>query len=154
MLMAILPLIFVSLAELSGTYTIPSGVYMENPAEFPAPEIEWDQGTDGIISLKYDLPYEVVGVKADPIKLQSVSAQQPLLLRGATAEGLCSNQEGLMSCTISYKKNQDGLFPIDTAAGIDYAAGLNMDAVQIQTLIKAQETLMHEAVGVLNFRLP
>jgi hypothetical protein len=77
-----------------------------------------------------------------------------LLLRGATAEGLCSNQEGLMSCTISYKKNQDGLFPIDTAAGIDYAAGLNMDAVQIQTLIKAQETLMHEAVGVLNFRLP
>jgi hypothetical protein len=152
--MAILPLIFVSLAELSGTYTIPSGAYMENPAEFPAPEIEWDQGSDGTVSLKYDLPYEVVGVKADPIKLESVSAQQPLRLRGATAEGVCRNQEGLMSCTISYKKNQEGLFPIDTAAGLAYAEGLNMDAVQIQTVIRAQETLMHEAVGILHFRLP
>lgn len=152
--MTILPLIFVSLAELSGTYTIPSGAYMENPAEFPAPEIEWDQGSDGIISLKYDLPYEVVGVKADAIRLQSVSAQQPLRLRGATAEGVCRNSAGLVSCTISYKKNQEGIFPIDTAAGLSYAEGLNMDALQIQTVIEAQETLMHEAVGILNFRLP
>lgn len=152
--MAMLPLILVSLAELSGTYTIPSGAYMENPAEFPAPEIDWDQGTDGVISLKYDLPYEVVGVKADPIKLQSVSAQQPLRFTGETAEGVCRNLEGLMSCTISYKKNQEGLFPIDTAAGLAYAEGLNMNAEEIQTLIRAQETLMHEAVGILNFRLP
>jgi hypothetical protein len=152
--MTILSLIFVSLAELSGTYTIPSGAYMENPAEFPAPEIEWDLATDGIVSLKCDLPYEVVGVKAEPIKMQSVSAQQPLRLRGATAEGVCRNSEGLMSCTISYMKNQDGIFPIDTAAGLSYAEGLNMDAVQIQTVIRAQETLMHEAVGILNFSLP
>jgi hypothetical protein len=140
--------------ELTGTYTVPSGSYMEAPVELPALDIQWELAPDGTISLEYDLPYEIVGEKADSIKLHSISVQQPLRLRGDNAEGLCRSSEGRMSCTITYQKNQDGVFPIDTDAGLAYMKGLDLDAVQIETIMKAQQTLMHEAVGILNFMLP
>jgi hypothetical protein len=140
--------------ELTGTYTVPSGSYMDAPVELPAPEIQWDLSDDGTIFLEYDLPYEIVGEKAPSIKLHSISAQEPLHLRGENAEGICRNSEGRMACTITYQKNQEGVFPIDTDAGLAYMKGLDLDAVQIETIMKAQQTLMHEAVGILNFNLP
>lgn len=140
--------------ELTGTYTVPSGSYMDAPVELPAPDIKWELSVDGTMSLEYDLPYEIVGENADSIKLHSISTQQPLRLRGENAEGMCRNSEGRMSCTITYQKNQEGLFPIDTDAGLAYMKGQDLDAVQIETIMKAQQTLMHEAVGILNFRLP
>jgi hypothetical protein len=140
--------------ELTGTYTVPSGSYMDAPVELPALDIQWDLAADGTIFLEYDLPYEIVGEKAPSIKLHSISVQQPLRLRGDNAEGICRNSEDRMSCTITYQKNQEGIFRIDTVAGLAYMKGLDLDAVQIETIMKAQETLMHEAVGILHFRLP
>ncbi|HYX36390.1 MAG: hypothetical protein M3Q07_03575 [Pseudobdellovibrionaceae bacterium] len=140
--------------ELTGTYTVPMGSYMDEPLELSAPIIEWNVDDEGTVSLEYALPYEIVGPEAPLIKLRSVSLDQPLQLRGDMADGLCRQSQSQMSCTIVYQKNQEGIFSFDSGAGLTHMEALNLDAIQMARVVNAQETLMHEAVGVLDFTLP
>ncbi len=140
--------------DLTGMYKVPEGVYMDTPVDLPVRDIDWNLRIDGIYSLEYDLPYELTGENARSIELHSISAEKPLQLSGEQGQAVCVEAQAELSCTVTYKKNQDGIFPLDTQAGLAFMQANNFDPLQIQTVVRAQETLMHEAVGILTFKLP
>lgn len=139
--------------ELTGMYKVPEGMYMDAPVDLPVQEIKWNRQIDGTYALEYDLPYELNGENARSIELHSISPETPLQLLGETAEAQCLEAQGELSCTVTYNKNQEGLFPLNTEAGLAYMQAQNFDAVQIRNIVRAQQTLMHEAVGILTFKL-
>ncbi len=140
--------------ELTGMYKVPEGVYMDTAVDLPVRDIDWNLRIDGTYSLEYDLPYELNGKNARSIELHSTSAEAPLQLSGEQGQALCVEAQNELSCTVTYKKNQEGIFPLDTQAGLAFMQANGFDAAQIQTVVRAQETLMHEAVGILTFKLP
>lgn len=137
-----------SFAAEGGSYKIPAGEYLENDVFLPSTHVKWEEG-NGLVSLKYKLPKQIDGADPRWIDLVSASASTPMYLTGPDGSANCTKVVDLIECTIFYTKNADNIFPINIEAAKAYVASQNLPAEEVLLMEKAQQSIMHEAAGVL-----
>jgi hypothetical protein len=141
-----------SFAADSGSYKIPAGEFLENDVFLRSTHVKWLE-ENGLVNLKYKLPKQIDGADPRWIELVSVSATTPLYLIGSEGTANCTKVLNRLECTIYYKKNADDIFPIDIEAAKAYVASRNYAAEKALLMEKAQQSIMHEAAGVLIARI-
>jgi hypothetical protein len=137
-----------SFAADSGSYKIPAGDYLDQDVFLRSSHVVWRE-ENGLVNLKYKLPKQIDGADPRWIELSSVSAAAPLSLTGPEGTADCTKVAEQLECTILYKKNTDNIFPINVDAAKAYVASRNYSAEKVLLMEKAQQSIMHEAAGVL-----
>ena len=139
-----------AIAGTTGTYKVPAGQYMQEDVLLRTTKANVNERNDGTIEISYKLPRELDGADPRTIKLESVSAANRLQIQGPDGVGVCEPVSQNFSCTISYFKDQNtGLFNINTEAAASYMQTRNFSPERIQLMEKAQQSIMHEAAGIL-----
>jgi hypothetical protein len=131
-----------------GSYKIPAGDFLEDDVFLRSTNVAW-QEENGLVGLRYKLPKQIDGADPRWIELYSVSAATPLILAGSEGSASCTKIGNEVECSIDYKKNADNIFPINIDAAKAYVASRNYSAKKVLLLEKAQQSIMHEAAGIL-----
>jgi hypothetical protein len=139
-----------AIAGTTGTYKVPDGQYLDQDVLLRTSKANVNENNDGTIEISYKLPRELDGADPRTIKLQSVSATNRLQIQGPEGVGVCEPVSQSFSCTISYfKDSADGTFALNTEAAATYMQSRNFSPERIQLMEKAQQSIMHEAAGIL-----
>lgn len=144
-------------ASTSGVYKVPAGLYMPQDVYLTASNVEFRLESDGYYRLRYKFPRELDGSDPRRVRMKSKSASEPYKLENeadepvkATAECQVVDQD--VSCDITYVKNSDDVFPINVDAANEYIQTQQLDVYRVTELEGAQQSIMHEAAGVLTIR--
>jgi hypothetical protein len=138
-----------SFAAAGGVYKIPAGEFLEADVFLRSSNVKWIEDA-GLINLKYRLPKEIDGADPRWIDLKSVSLTDPLTLTGPEGIANCTKVVNDIECTIYYKKNDQNIYPIDIEAAKAYVASRSYSPEKTLLMEKAQQSIMHEAAGVLS----
>lgn len=142
-----------AMAGTTGTYKVPAGAFLDQDVLLKAPRVNVSEKGDGTIALDYRLPHELDGSRSRRIKLESVSPENKLQLKGPEAVALCEPVSRSFSCTIHYFKDQtSGIFGLDTESAASYMEARQFSTERVQLMEKAQQSIMHEAAGILFIR--
>ena len=137
----------------TGIYKVPAGAYMNEDVFLISPKVNVNEKPDGTLKLDYKLPKELDGAEPRNIRLKSVSAANPLQLVGPDGVAICEPYSREFSCTISYFPSDSGLFEINTLAAEQYMTQRRFSPAQIEQIKKSQQSIMHEAAGILFINL-
>ncbi len=141
-----------SFAADGGVYKIPAGEFLEVDVLLRSTNVYWNEN-NGLISLRYKLPKQIDGADPRWIELDSVSSSDPLTLSGPESNATCTKVAKDIECSIFFKKNNQDIFPINIEAAKAYVASRNYSPEKILLMEKAQQSIMHEAAGILTARV-
>lgn len=141
-----------SFAAEGGSYKIPAGDFLEEDVFLRSTNVKWEEN-GGLVSLKYKLPKQIDGEEPRWIELASVSAATPLILTGTEGNANCTKVGNDVECSIYYQKNANDIYPINIDAAKAYVASKNYPAEKALLMEKAQQSIMHEAAGILSARV-
>lgn len=141
------------LAAATGVYKVPASDYLAEDVFLTADNVELEP-EEGGYELRYKFPPELDGSNPRWVRLKSKSAAEPFKLESNEGEPVqasaeCESLGSAVSCTIRYVKNSDDVFPINVEAANQYIQSRQLDAFRVSELKGAQQSIMHEAVGVL-----
>ncbi len=141
-----------SFAADGGSYKIPAGEFLDHDLLLSSTNVKWDED-NGLVSLKYKLPKQIDGANPRWIELDSVSSSDPLSLTGPDGYATCTKVANDIECSIFYKKNDQDIYPINIEAAKAYVASRNYSPEKTLLMEKAQQSVMHEAAGILSARV-
>jgi len=139
-------------AATGGSYTIPAGEFLVEGVILRSTNVKWYE-ENGLVSLRYKLPKQIDGADPRWIELDSVSESDPLTLTGVEGSAICTKVDKEIECKIFYKKNDQDIYPINFDAAKAYVASRNYSPEKTLLMEKAQQSIMHEALGILNARV-
>ncbi len=143
------------------TYEVPKGALLAEPLLVNLNRARLDVRGD-VAVLDYQLPPELDGLTAKRFRLSGTQTEGQWSLSTGNADDFdaspsavatCTGEERHFTCVMNYSKNEQGIFPLDTAsAGAYLRTRGDLSPADIAKIKLAQTALSHEPIGIIRVR--